>query len=176
MPKRILSVIQLIFLSCFLVAIVLWWLGFELPPALFAPGNYDSSSIAARITELKALLPQYDNDVNEYLRNQNNNPNLVYMKLDPKYYAKIDEIVGKDASPEDLAMLAIWAEREDPWLEHERLIYRLVNGTSVSRLAKAKDIRSRYALWKVRQALVQEGHFDGGLACGIVESEEEQNR
>ena len=173
------SLAKWLFLVFFAVIVGFWWCGYELPPTLIPPGDFNFSSISSRATELRNLEPKYLADVDFYLRAPANQKppecNLVYVKVDPTYFALVDRIVGKDASPEDLAMLAIWAEQQDPWLESRNHVYSIVFYGNIGRLGKLKTMRARYALWRIRAALAQSIHLDGHLAESIVEAQDEQN-
>jgi hypothetical protein len=143
-----------------LIAIGFVWVeffpGLELPPSLTPPAKYDPKSVEERIIQLNALT--------------RTDPNRLSNKL------AVEKIIGENASPEDLAMLAIWAEQHDPWVSSQNQIYSIVFYTSVVRLGDKKDQRSKYALWKVRNSVALSGHFDADLAETLDEMQERQNR
>jgi hypothetical protein len=157
MSKNKITIVAALIIASILVIGYLWFPGLELPPSLIPPASYEPKSIEKRITQLNALTAIHD-------------PNGT------DYRSAVEQIIGEHASPEDLAMLAIWAEQHDPWISLKDPMHYHVFYTSVFRLGKSKDPRSKYALWKVRNSVaLSGGHFDAQLAEVLDEMQEQQN-
>jgi hypothetical protein len=76
--------------------------------------------------------------------------------------------------PAELAALAIWAERKDPWFQSGSLVYREVFGLSINLLGQDHDQAAKQALGLVKRTVIADGFFDGHLAEEIEEAEHHQ--
>lgn len=88
--------------------------------------------------------------------------------------AAVAAIIGSSASPEDLALLAIWAERQEPWLT-SNCVYRTIFFGDINKLAELRgDKRAEYGLWKIRESLFHQRRWDGHVSEAVEEAQQKQ--
>jgi hypothetical protein len=88
-----------------------------------------------------------------------------------RVYGKKIELLKIDAlHPDDLATLALWAERRNPTF-CASYVYEYVFETSVHKLGKLRNRSARAALQRVKVGIKKRGHYDAHLAETIEEAE-----
>ena len=151
------------------VVLGLGWFGL-IPPQ--QPANLPGDAfLIDRLKEKELALSELNT---QYLREDRSNAKTRY-DLQKKYGSQIDQLVGADATPEDLALLALWAHREEHQLmptEKYVLYYVFFNG--IDRLGKLKGDRAKYALWKVKEDVVKSGQYDGAYCAELEEAAKSQ--
>lgn len=90
------------------------------------------------------------------------------------FETKLKQIIDTCNTPEELSMLAVWANGRD-W--EEKTVCKVHSSTfaeCVKRLGKQKGPHPRYALWSIRQALDRNGHYDGKYATELLDAADDQ--
>ncbi len=90
--------------------------------------------------------------------------------LSVAYGRRVKKLMSSCDSPNDLATLAIWAEKQNPWLSSSCYVYQYLFETNVLRLGKMGKPGSDN-LKRIKEALSKRGHLDGHLAEVIEEAE-----
>ncbi len=150
----------------------LFIIGFQLPPSIIPP----KPCVSRNLDQIKLALTQLDLQFQSEVEKQwqTVTPHKTHQEICKKYRKRIDDVVGKTATPGDLALLSIWAERKDPCLESQNHIYSGVFYLNLSRLSKIKGRSAAYAMWQVRNTLFMQRHLDGHIADEVAELQQEQ--
>ncbi|MBY0545917.1 MAG: hypothetical protein K2W95_01370 [Candidatus Obscuribacterales bacterium] len=136
----------------------------DLPPAPnvdggLAPNAYDEKRLEAKLQRFLLLARQHKTITRVGLEQE--------LKL----------IIGDSPTPEDLGVIANWAERADPWMRSGNTVYDELFYGSIGKLVSMKsDSRAAYALWKIREGLVSRHRWDGHLAEVIEEGQSKQRQ
>ncbi len=123
-------------------------------------------------------IPEKFNTLNDL--NSNLASELKHAQLDDtiqihnKYTQLVQQVINPSTSDDDLVMLAIAAETQDPWLSYSEKIYQTVFYECVFSLGKRKTKSAVRGLNKIKNYLIRHSHFDGHLAETIEEVEENQ--
>jgi hypothetical protein len=162
MRKRVLLGI-VVGLSAVVAVAVTFWFVSDLPPAPFVQVSseaYNETNVQSKTAKLVLL-------AEEYGRAQN-------IEQQKDCVAAVDAVIGDTASPEDLALLAIWAEQQQPWLTSS-CVYRSIFFGDIQKLAAMRgNQRAAYAIWKIRESLVHEHRWDGHLSEVVQEAQRKQ--
>jgi hypothetical protein len=147
---------------------VMGYLNFlDLPPPPFVILPLDAYN-AGRLHSKKVMLRSLADEYNQ-------NRTVESSKETDLCDQRIHKIIGEDVSPEDLALLAIWAESSDPYLESHNIVYRNLFYGNLFSLAKMKgNSRAAYALWKIRESLARVHRWDGELAESMESAQSDQ--
>lgn len=172
--KRFVIAILALFTIAVLAVVVYLYQSRELvlpprQPALPA-GAYDESHVSAKEAEFTKLADEYRADANR----PGETGAQLQKRIGDKYNRRFTQILGASNSPEDLAMLALWAYHQ-PGFWGDNVYDGLFFG-NIALLGKMKDDRAKYALWRIRKQVQDDGKFDAHYAETIIEAEEMQSK
>lgn len=145
------------------------YLALPIPKPALPASAYDESRLSAKKAQFRQLADDYRYDPNRV-----GTAAQFAKRVGNKYEQRFEEILGKGNSPEDLAMLALWAYKQPGFWGD--CIYNGLFFGNIALLGEMKGDRAKYALSKIRQQVQLDGHFDGYYAESIVEAEEQQNK
>ncbi len=144
--------------------------GFELPPKVsnLPSDAYDEARVRPKEIQLSKIAADY---MAEYRINVGE---AAAQQRNERYERLIDGIIDPSTTPEELAMLAIWAHHRNPEIGGKNAVENGVYFGNIYRLGKIKGDRAAYALWKIRIATFLSGYLDAHYAEEIVEAQEAQ--